>query len=582
MATPGVYLMKKLDMATKALLPSKRAIWARLTTLACAAGAAFSCSDDASSPLPTGTGGTAAITGGASAKSGGAASGGTGGAGVTAGVGATGGAAMAGAGTGGASGGANGASGGQAGAAGLAGAGGASGGAPSSTGGAGGQAGAPVAGAPGSGGQAATSYTEFSSPVPVSPTEADRFFGVTFDPEGRVYATGYVVGGNGDSRVALVRFLSNGNLDTGFGTFGVVTLNTTVGAGTTDQGRSVRVQSDGRVVVAGYTQNASNMLDRDVVVARFTSSGTLDTTFGNLGLTILDINAATPTTGAPDTLWDMDLDATDRIVLFGVTEALDIRTDQERFVARLTKDGALDTSFAAASTLPGVFTHDLDALGLADQARGGFVQADGKILASGYTPVGGNNEVVLVRLNDNGTPDPTFSGGGVVRSAVFPAPGMAEAYGAVRQSDGKYVTTGYGREAASPAPVDLVSFRYGSDGAHDTSWNGGGALIHNVGVNDRGRNLLGLPDDRIVMVGTATPVDSEDAMVVLVRNTGALETTFGTIAKPGYRLFDFGGADEEFYGVALSPDKRLLAIVGYRSGGVITNDDATLLLLPVP
>jgi len=473
------------------------------------------------------------------------------------------------------------ASGGQAGDSGSAGTGGASGGSPAS----GGAAGQGVAGTSGSGGQTATpSYTEFSSPVPVSPTEADRFFGVTFDPQGRVYATGYVVGGNGDSRLALVRFLSNGSLDTSFGTFGVVTLNATVGALTTDLARAVKVQSDGNIVIAGTTQNASVPTDTDIVVARFTSAGVLDTTFGTQGMTILDVNTATPTTGSPDSLWDMALDATDRIVLFGTTEALDMRTDRDRFVARLSKDGVLDTSFAAASSMPGVFTNDVDALGFADHIRGGFVQADGKILASGYTPVVGNNEVVLVRLNSDGTPDVSFSGDGVLRSAVFAAPGMAEAYGAVRQSDGKYVTTGYGRELASPALVDLVSFRYGADGTHDTTWNGGGALIHDVGGDDRGRNLLGLPDDRVVMVGTATPVASEDAMVVLVRSTGALESSFGaSFGTSGYRLFDFGGADEEFYGVALSPDKGLLAIVGYRSDGILSNnDDATLLLLPVP
>jgi uncharacterized delta-60 repeat protein len=68
-----------------------------------------------------------------------------------------------------------------------------------------------------------------------------------------------------------------GSLDTTFGTGGKVT--TEIG-GSHDSGYSVAIQSDGKIVVAGSSNNGS---DYDFALARYTTNGTLDTTFGTGG-----------------------------------------------------------------------------------------------------------------------------------------------------------------------------------------------------------------------------------------------------------------------------------------------------------
>jgi uncharacterized delta-60 repeat protein len=69
-----------------------------------------------------------------------------------------------------------------------------------------------------------------------------------------------------------------------------------------------------------------------------------------------------------------------------------------------------------------------------------------------------------------------------------------------------------------------------------------------------------------------------DALVVLLTANGALDTSFnGT----GWRSYNFGGSDEQFYGVALAPSGNWVAAVGYTSNGGDGDEDATLLVLPL-
>jgi uncharacterized delta-60 repeat protein len=320
--------------------------------------------------------------------------------------------------------------------------------------------------------------------------------------------------------------------------------------------------------------------DTAFAAVRFNANGTLDTSFGNGGVAVVDIAPAAGS--ARETLWGLARDNTDRLVLFGHSKGAD-RTDTDRVVVRLTANGTVDSAFGTN----GVST--LNLANLPDNARNGIVQPDGKIVSSGYTaqPTGVGtqtaNRIVLARYNDDGKPDTTFGARGVLNSMpIQPADpvntewGMIEAY-AVGYQSGKYVTTGYGRTAAS-GTVDLVSFRYTSTGQLDTTWGTDGLFkLDLVGDNDRGRNLVILPDDRVLMAGSGTPTaQNVDAMLVLLTANGALDTSFWA---EGYKLYSFGRPDEAFFGAAVSPTGDRLAAAGYIAGGG-QDDDALLFLQP--
>jgi uncharacterized delta-60 repeat protein len=322
----------------------------------------------------------------------------------------------------------------------------------------------------------------------------------------------------------------------------------------------------------------------DIVVVRLNADGTVDPSFGEGGVRQLDLSLNVGNIG--DAVWGIDRDAQNRLLVFGATKGSGTRVDADRVVIRLTANGAVDTSFATQ----GIAT--LDIASLNDNARNGQVLPDGKILAAGYTsqPTGVGtqavNQPVLLRLNSDGTPDATFGVEGIVTENPFvsAAPlttpwGFVEAYAARPQSTGAYVTTGYGRPGGT-GTLDMISLRFTPEGVLDPTWGSEGIVQFDIaGENERGRNLVVLPDDRVVIVGLTTPVSpSTDALVVLLTTDGALDLSFnGT----GWRAYDFGGSDEQFYGVARAPSGNWVAAVGYTSNGSDGDEDATGLIVPL-
>ena len=75
-----------------------------------------------------------------------------------------------------------------------------------------------------------------------------------------------------------MKLTSNGTLDTGFGTNGLVTLD--VGTGN-DSPRTAIVQSDGKIVVSGHTSDAGVVT---TVLFRLLPTGQFDSSFGRNGI----------------------------------------------------------------------------------------------------------------------------------------------------------------------------------------------------------------------------------------------------------------------------------------------------------
>ena len=111
--------------------------------------------------------------------------------------------------------------------------------------------------------------------------------GVAIQGDGKIVVVGTASGFTGSgfgSDIALARYNPNGILDTGFDKDGKVT--TSFGPATQEQGFAVVIQSNGRIVVAGSTA-ASPGAD-DFALVRYKSNGSLDTSFGQGGLVATD------------------------------------------------------------------------------------------------------------------------------------------------------------------------------------------------------------------------------------------------------------------------------------------------------
>jgi uncharacterized delta-60 repeat protein len=113
---------------------------------------------------------------------------------------------------------------------------------------------------------------------------ADKIFEIAIDASNRIVAAGSAAASGGaNTDFAIVRYTASGAVDTTFGAGG---KQRTDFAGLADYARSVTIQSDGKIVVCGQVDNGSSY---DLGLARYTSSGALDTTFGYGGRVQLDV-----------------------------------------------------------------------------------------------------------------------------------------------------------------------------------------------------------------------------------------------------------------------------------------------------
>jgi uncharacterized delta-60 repeat protein len=101
----------------------------------------------------------------------------------------------------------------------------------------------------------------------------DRAFAMALQPDGKL-----VVVGDSDANFALARYNPNGSLDPGFGADGSGKVITSFGG--TDQASAVILQPDGKIVVAGQTDTG---ISTDFALARYMPDGSLDGTFGSGG-----------------------------------------------------------------------------------------------------------------------------------------------------------------------------------------------------------------------------------------------------------------------------------------------------------
>ncbi|MGW3624911.1 calcium-binding protein [Streptomyces sp. NPDC000880] len=115
-------------------------------------------------------------------------------------------------------------------------------------------------------------------------TSDDQAYGVALQTDGKIVAAGQSDPG-GISDFALARYNTNGSLDTTFDTDGKVTTNF---AGSDDGAFGVALQTDGKIVAAG--QSGSGGID-DFALARYNTDGSLDTTFDTDGKVTTDFGS---------------------------------------------------------------------------------------------------------------------------------------------------------------------------------------------------------------------------------------------------------------------------------------------------
>ena len=372
---------------------------------------------------------------------------------------------------------------------------------------------------------------------------ADVGSALAIQSDGKIVVAGYS-DNDADTDFAVVRYHPDGSLDTDFGTNGKVT--TDIG-GYDDVGNSIAIQDDGKIVVAGYGRSGTN---KDVAVLRYNDDGSLDTSFDDDGIVTTAIGNSSDygfavaiqsdgkivvagsssnaivvryqTDGSLDNTFDGD-----GIVIIDInnaSEALSIALQSDgkivvagyyndiytdMVVVRLNEDGSLDQSFDG----DGIVTQDIN--GLNDKAYSVAIQSDDKIVVAGLSYAGLDMDYALVRYNADGTLDDTFHNDGIVTTNIGSFDESARAM--VLQDDGKILVTGIGIIGTSSY---VVVVRYNSNGTLDLSFDADGIVTTNIGSLSEGQSIKLQSDGKIVVSGYAQINGNLDFAVARYNNIG--------------------------------------------------------------
>jgi uncharacterized delta-60 repeat protein len=380
---------------------------------------------------------------------------------------------------------------------------------------------------------------------------ASRASAVAVQADGKVVLAGYASDAATRRRAFLVvRLNADGSFDSSFGSGGKVEIQLGEGTKPFSGVQAMALQPDGKIVLAGFASGATT--SEEMMVARLNPDGSFDGSFGSAGKLLVQLGAGGAEAGSE--VRAVALQANGRIVLGG--DETDAGHHIHVMVARLNPDGSFDGTFGTAGQIAQP--------ALVGSAHALAVQGDGRIVLAGFAAVGEQGQLLVARLNPNGTFDGTFASGGAfttqLGTGTFPE---TEAYGLALQPDGRILVDGYATVASATFQTQVLIARLNPDGTPDSSFGSGGSVLAQMGAGahpSSSLNALTLQQNgRILVGGEATNAGGGyEALVARLDPGGSLDASFGAGGKASSQ---FGTGTEAFsavYGLALQPDGKLL------------------------
>jgi uncharacterized delta-60 repeat protein len=333
--------------------------------------------------------------------------------------------------------------------------------------------------------------------------------------------------------ITVARFTSKGLVDLSFGGNGTgFRFFTSVGGN--NVARGLALDSQERIICAGRGSN-------DFIVIRFTQDGLLDLTFGGNGTGFRLLNL-----GGMDLAQSMVLDSQERIVCAGQGGL-----GNDMAVARFTPDGLVDLSFGGNGT-----GFRLLNLGGVDRAQSMALDSQERIVCAGFG--GSGNDLALARFTQDGLLDLTFGGNGTGFNLIDLG-GDDRIEAIALDSQERIVCAGRGG-----AGGDMAVARFTPDGLIDLSFGGNGTgfrLLDLGGSDDRAEAMSLDTQGRIVCAGQG---GGDNIAAARFTQDGLLDPTFGGNGT-GFRLFDLGGGNDRARAMILDDQER---IVGAGQGGI--------------
>jgi len=350
---------------------------------------------------------------------------------------------------------------------------------------------------------------------------------IAIQTDGKIVAAGNSYDGT-NFNFSLVRYNTNGSIDTSFGIDGIVSTF----IGNDALAFSVVIQTDGKIVAAGSGIGSSNL---DFALARYETDGSLDSSFGTDGIVTTDIGTQY------EHIRSIALQTDGKIVAAGNSYN---GSNDDFTLVRYNIDGSLDSNFGTSGivTTPIGNNHD--------RVESVAIQTDGKIVVVGESFIGTNN-FASVRYNTDGSLDNSFGTNGVVTTLIGDS---ASAAAVVIQTDGKIVVGG--TIIITGSHFDIALARYNADGSLDTSFDNDGIVATLIGYSSGTLSVALQTDGKIVIAGRISNGTNDDFGIARCKIDGSLDNSFGT---DGIVTTPIGTESDYARSLAIQADGKIVA-----------------------
>jgi uncharacterized delta-60 repeat protein len=300
-------------------------------------------------------------------------------------------------------------------------------------------------------------------------------------PDGKILICGNFTQFNGEQKSYIARLNADGSVDESFS------------AGVSYWVRTMALQPDGKIIIGGFFNNVEAATRN--LIARLNSDGSLDYSFD-------------PGTGASGTLGTGIDGKSDPFIFYTALQPDGKILITGNFttyngvgrngIARLNTNGTLDVTFNVGG-----------GLNYASWGRSILVQSNNQIILTGwFTSYNGGGFNRMVRINPDGSADPTFTPYFGDKTAV---------YTCVQLANGQYIVAGHCENTNNYFTNDIA--RLNADGSYDYSFH--------ASANDKVETIRLQPDGKIVMAGYFSLADGIDVSSVARLNPdGSLDRSF--------------------------------------------------------